>query len=395
MTTCVLVHGTFARNAAWTRDGSRFRTALAGHFADNATPLSFERLEWSGWNTRRSRLKAATELSQLVSQIKKDKPNDEIILIGHSHGGSILAYFSKVYPAMAEKISGYVFLSTPFVAVRLRDNIWDTLNCLIFFMLFLLVDYSMSFFFEAWNNDKRLTPSALSGLNTLLLIFLWLHVISANLALKLSEPLQKRLAAHIGQSQTADFRAPRTLIVQMVGDEVTVAFSFARAFEIVANRLAMASQKIANWLRHYSNRQFAKTGRYLLSTFLVMEIIFWQSLDSFPTQFQWVTTNFVIILLGSFCGLAGLLYFGTTLLLMLTQSVILIGFGWISLLDAIFCEVSVTVAPFGHGDLVSLDWSVSTDGDRNVMSHSGSYANTEALKTIAEWIRSRDVTNSS
>jgi hypothetical protein len=91
MTLCILIHGTFARNAPWTREGSEFRRALANHFAGDPESLRFETLQWSGRNTRSSRIAAAGELSKLVARFYTTNADEDIVLIGHSHGGGIIA----------------------------------------------------------------------------------------------------------------------------------------------------------------------------------------------------------------------------------------------------------------------------------------------------------------
>ena len=53
-----------------------------------------------------------------MTEIERDHPRSPHFLIGHSHGGSIIAYWIKQAPRNAERIAGAAFLSTPFVAVQ-------------------------------------------------------------------------------------------------------------------------------------------------------------------------------------------------------------------------------------------------------------------------------------
>ena len=116
MATFILVHGTWARAAHWPalRDGLALAASTVGEHC------RFEELTWSGRNKASARQGAASEIFSLVQKIQTTSRDEKIFVIGHSHGGSAIAYFLKEYSSLAKTLSGYAFLSTPFVAIRPR-----------------------------------------------------------------------------------------------------------------------------------------------------------------------------------------------------------------------------------------------------------------------------------
>ena len=86
-----VLHGTFEPKADWTLEGSPFRKAIKKGVAG----LVIRRCEWSGKNTFDARRRGELDLEAHISNIEKDFPGLPHFLIGHSHGGSVIAYGSK------------------------------------------------------------------------------------------------------------------------------------------------------------------------------------------------------------------------------------------------------------------------------------------------------------
>jgi pimeloyl-ACP methyl ester carboxylesterase len=138
MTKCVnitLIHGTFARNAAWTAEASSFCNSIVDGLHLDAT---FERLKWSGRNSLPDRILAADELATALREQQRVDPERAQIVIGHSHGGSILAHALSLHPELAPYVSG-VFLATPFIDARARRDWIATARLAIVAVLCLLV----------------------------------------------------------------------------------------------------------------------------------------------------------------------------------------------------------------------------------------------------------------
>jgi pimeloyl-ACP methyl ester carboxylesterase len=161
MATFILVHGTWARDAHWPalRDGLVIAASAA------AERCSLEELRWSGKNRTSARLAAATEIFSLVRKIHSTSKDERIFIIGHSHGGSAIAYFLKEYPSLAKTLSGCAFLSTPFIAIRPRVQATLQFYLLSFFLLYAFSS-SYPYLFLQWfggdylSNALSLYPSS-------------------------------------------------------------------------------------------------------------------------------------------------------------------------------------------------------------------------------------------
>lgn len=84
-----LIHGTFARDAAWTRDEStsRFQKKLTERLGGD---VEFERLEWSGKNRQADRINGGQVLAETLSRpgLPRKKERKHFIIC-HSHGGNV------------------------------------------------------------------------------------------------------------------------------------------------------------------------------------------------------------------------------------------------------------------------------------------------------------------
>lgn len=95
----ILIHGTFANDSAWCKPGGDFyeaiskKAALLGH---NVVPFT-----WSGKLKESARIKAAESLVKLIVSYPK---NEQIIVIGHSHGGNVINFASRLLYDPLEEI---------------------------------------------------------------------------------------------------------------------------------------------------------------------------------------------------------------------------------------------------------------------------------------------------
>ena len=156
MATFILVHGTFATSAHWpTLQDALAETARAA----GDEPL-FEQLMWTGRNRARARQAAASAILTLVQRVQRTSANEKIFIIGHSHGGSAIAYFLKEHPEVAKTITGCAFLSTPFVAIRPRREAFRLLSMLSLFPII-----AVSSLLNVWSRDNIspfLPPTAIA-----------------------------------------------------------------------------------------------------------------------------------------------------------------------------------------------------------------------------------------
>lgn len=114
----VYVHGTFTPNASWTRIDSPLSHALLLARPDTR----IYKVNWTGNNGVADRTDAARSVGQCIGEINSKFPRAAIFLIGHSHGGSAIAYYLKREPHMARQLAGVCFLSTPFYAIAKRRS---------------------------------------------------------------------------------------------------------------------------------------------------------------------------------------------------------------------------------------------------------------------------------
>jgi hypothetical protein len=111
-----LVHGTWARNATWTRAGSPLCSALRTEFPR----VLIVPFVWSGANTMRARDKGSQALSAHIRDFILRHPNARHYVIAHSHGGN-LAMYALREDDLRRRVDGLVCLSTPFLHVRPRE----------------------------------------------------------------------------------------------------------------------------------------------------------------------------------------------------------------------------------------------------------------------------------
>ena len=138
----ILVHGTFAKNAPWTRQDSQFCQKLRARIQNEVV---FESFNWSGENSHFSRIEAADELLNVLNSHVSNTYEQKII-IAHSHGGNIALY---ALGKMGEQAAEFhlVTMATPFLNVSKRDYqiLIKVLAVIISLTLALLLVISLGF----------------------------------------------------------------------------------------------------------------------------------------------------------------------------------------------------------------------------------------------------------
>lgn len=79
----IIIHGTWASQTTWYKEGGDFYTSLADNCHDDDTVISFT---WSGKLDHKSRLFAGKELAKHLQKLPLDS---SIIIVAHSHGANV------------------------------------------------------------------------------------------------------------------------------------------------------------------------------------------------------------------------------------------------------------------------------------------------------------------
>jgi hypothetical protein len=112
----ILVHGTFARNAAWMRPDSELRKHIEAHLPGRVV---FHRFRWSGLPSHFERDRAARDLrARLLKCVHNSEAAHHHCVISHSHGGNVVCYALRDAPELVDRIDRIIKLSTPFLWVR-------------------------------------------------------------------------------------------------------------------------------------------------------------------------------------------------------------------------------------------------------------------------------------
>jgi hypothetical protein len=122
-----LVHGTFAPDAPWTREGSVLRNTLQSSL--DGTVL-FSAPNWGGANSPGTRRTAAGHLAEHLTSQFTAHPHASHFIIAHSHGGNV-ALMACCEATSSARLKGLVCLATPFLSYTPRRFI-PYLSLLVF-----------------------------------------------------------------------------------------------------------------------------------------------------------------------------------------------------------------------------------------------------------------------
>ena len=130
-----LVHGTFARDAPWTRLDSALSTAL------READCHVTQFPWSGRNSHRARSRGARALTEHLQQQLTEQPGASQWVIAHSHGGNVALHAADQLRIARSGRTWVttVALATPFLHARARTVTGWPLFIIALFGAFLLV----------------------------------------------------------------------------------------------------------------------------------------------------------------------------------------------------------------------------------------------------------------
>ena len=142
MATIIAVHGTFATGEEsgdkWWQKTSECEKGLREFVQGSATPLIYEQLIWDGDNSETSRRAAGQRLLQRMGKL--EAAGEPYVVIGHSHGGSVVAFAMQLaarHGNALPHLRSWITVGTPFFASERKQLLYariDQLSKGIFFI---------------------------------------------------------------------------------------------------------------------------------------------------------------------------------------------------------------------------------------------------------------------
>jgi hypothetical protein len=127
MATVITVHGTGVdgpeEGEAWWQKDSPFENHIRELVESTDGELNFRTLSWNGNNSEKSRRNAARKLYKTVRQL--EAKNEKYCLIGHSHGGSVIANALLLAASKSNRLPNLVkciTIATPFI--QSKKSFW-------------------------------------------------------------------------------------------------------------------------------------------------------------------------------------------------------------------------------------------------------------------------------
>jgi hypothetical protein len=422
-----LIHGTWAREAPWTQEGSRLVHAL--QVADPETRI--KRLAWSGGNSHAARLEAAERLVHHVRDCRKCHPAAKHYVIAHSHGGNVVRYALSLEDVSAD-LDGAVCLSTPFIVCRRKPEskeLWSR-ACMFFllgnFFLLNLVGDQKNHFHGISGVIGGILLLGFPFIFSLIVPFLFILLVT-----KMGPGIYRRWPKisgrwFFGSFEGASLPAGKFLIVRPSSDETVMGIGVFQLLTWLSNRvvkqldgLYVNKNKIINFVfgvhqmvrpvvmfvifcgsvlfATLMDKQETSTTVGLLLYFGECTIMTMLSILGFcsllavaevkpgKVEFSWGTLDFAAPyeFLAHLCnGVLGLLYFPV----IAVTSLFAVAFGWDMPFFSLFLQFSIEPLPPGNFSVFQLPVE-----DAPALSHSLPYDNPTVLEEIIRWMKRVDL----
>jgi hypothetical protein len=435
MATFLLVHGTLffqrllgTKAAHWPKlQDSLTETARAA----GEVPL-LEHLQWTGRNRASARQDAASAIFTSVKTIQRTCANEKIFIIGHSHGGSAIAYFLKEHPEASKTLAGCAFLSTPFVAIRPRRDAIRLISVLLFFpfIAFASLWIQITSPYRGIPITEVPQMSIMEEVQAHLFALFGLGVVAAIICLAvvfLRRAVNPQKLEQSIRQQTADIPAGNYLFLRCSGDEAAAALSAAQFIAWLGMKVSKILELLTRPFFDVLSAMTAAKGfsRATAVRYIVVSVVYYAVLASIAygwfnvlpdivkfgvfgyffspdgpflgklirifspltvSNFVHMTTilgtfvSFVVVCLLLFCLLAALLIF-------FTQALTSWVFGWTRLSTGFVVELAIEPLPFGEHRLVHIDWTAAGSIGLEGKVHSWTYAHQDAIKCLQNWVR--------
>lgn len=118
-----LIHGTWGAAAKWKDVDAIFRSRVKSALHKEGCMADFVPIAWSGINTYKKREETIAALKEELAIGDKFRPNEDCLIIGHSHGGNVATEAARDHLARSERrdaLLGVICMNTPFLTSELR-----------------------------------------------------------------------------------------------------------------------------------------------------------------------------------------------------------------------------------------------------------------------------------
>jgi hypothetical protein len=356
-----LVHGTFAKNAAWCKLDSPLCLAISKALAQDVIFVPFV---WSGRNSFQDRLLATDDLVNHFLKLRTCYPNSKHSAIAHSHGGNILVNALSRIP---DGVDSAVCLATPFLVIQPRPegrHIEVSLLTICFLAVSLLPITLVSLTTNHISFFASRAPHLLlqSVLTIMSAVAGWKATkLPAKFKLARIESVNERLLASGTKNSES---ASKMLLMRSPRDEATLSLGVITFANWLIEQVRTILVFLTNWI---IDRLFGSPTTTFLSIILLL-----------PAFYFFRHTKTELYLLIGAISASTILSFG----FLLSNALLSFGFGMDVFLGVWRIRMSVEASPPGLWQIYGL----TTDQNVPGMRHSLPYTSREAIKVIVLWL---------
>ena len=397
-----LIHGTGARNAPWTSEGSNLRTRLEERLRPE--PVIFNCFCWSGRNSVRARETAAADLRASLCKLIEEYPDARHSIIAHSHGGNIALRALDGKFELRKRVPLVVTLATPFIVASVRDTtkLRFAFSLPIKLVMWMMLLASPVGIIQLIAERSSIMLLVMFGQALLAGVLCGLLYAGKRLTNEFESQAEEQ-ASFWRLSPVLDLKL---LVIRAAADEASLALNFL-PFAIFAGNVIWGSpvnliQKIGvvlkcieAWFERNRERYFLVTGSLGLglSIFYItsMRPMHWDSVLWITLAFAIGTPLAIIAFVallqfslisgtGALAILACILFSPVWLLTVLAT----MPFGFFDLFESPFLRVTVEAAPPGAAQIVQLP-----PHHVSGLMHSSPYEDPDSIDATALWLSGR------
>jgi hypothetical protein len=381
-----LIHGTFAKDAKWTKDdgtlASQLRIDLS--IGDPDASFSFYRFAWSGRNSVSERDKASNELRPFLYERIAMHPNAIQVVIGHSHGGSVLMYALREQ-SLAERIDRIVCLSTPFIQVTWRHVYLPGLFFIVSGLGAVALVTGMPSYIFAKLGDlpetRRYVYALLMSLLALVFLPGFLHI-----ALESFISRWQRWSRDIQEKCVLPQLKPEhVLIMRTSADEASHSLAWTYFTNWLLEKV-IDVMFVVGFLpfRLFPRKSYSwRSKAWLAATFVILGIIFAATgISATGTKLAIGAWTMFLLFWGPFMISVGMVPVA------FLASLLSVAFGWELIATSPFISASAETTPAGWWKVVHVPRY--SDKPFGSLHHSRLYDDSQAVALIGRWIKNEE-----